>query len=338
MSEKREWTAERHAAAWDRCNRATSGPWKWWTSNSHRRLTAEDRQDGGVAYGTKQRDGCGDIVVSEADMAFIEESRVDLPDALREIENLRTALENERSSPVWAILGKVQAALGLPRGALLGEVVAAAVSLQAERDDARAEIAKAQGILVEIGAPEHMIGRHDEDPRATLVEQIGALRHVFWSIATDRGKTKIPNGVPWADAAEEETQRLRAELAKLGALKSAEIAPVIERFREAFGADVPRAPIGKRAEAERDAWERLRSAATAAVEAYENSDADETFEPVFESLDDALAGLATFEEESGDGGEPAKVDTPVRHARHDRHCMIGDGGGCSHEPGCEVEE
>ena len=33
----------------------------------------------------------------------------------------------------------------------------------------------------------------------------------------------------------------------------------------------------------------------------------------------------------------SKVDPPVRHARHDRHCMIGDGVGCSHEPGCEVE-
>ena len=94
MSDKREWTAERHAAAWDRCNRATSGPWKWWTSNSHRRLTAEDRQDGGVAYGTKHKDGCGDIVISEADMAFIEEARVDLPDALREIERLKCDLSD----------------------------------------------------------------------------------------------------------------------------------------------------------------------------------------------------------------------------------------------------
>ena len=246
MSDKREWTAERHAAAWDRCNRATSGPWKWWTSNSHRRLTAEDRQDGGVAYGTKHKDGCGDIVIGEHDMALIEEARLDLPDALREIERQREQVE-----------------------ALRGEMDLVRSTLRLERA---------------------------------------------------------------------EVDRLKADLLLLGALKSAEVAPVIERFREAFGADVPRAPIGKRAEAERDAWERLRSAATAAVEAYENSDADETFEPVFESLDDALAGLATFEEESGDGGEPAKVDTPVRHARHDRHCMIGDGGGCSHEPGCEVEE
>jgi hypothetical protein len=89
MSDKREWTAERHAAAWGRCNRATAGPWKWWTSNSHRRLTAEDRQDGGVAYGTKHKDGCGDIVIGEHDMAFIEEARLDLPDALREIERLK---------------------------------------------------------------------------------------------------------------------------------------------------------------------------------------------------------------------------------------------------------
>lgn len=35
--------------------------------------------------------------------------------------------------------------------------------------------------------------------------------------------------------------------------------------------------------------------------------------------------------------EPFEVAPPVRHARHDRHCMIGDGVGCSREPGCEVE-
>ena len=222
MSEKREWTAERHAAAWDRCNRATSGPWKWWTSNSHRRLTAEDRQDGGVAYGTKHKDGCGDIVIGEHDMAFIEEARLDLPDALREIERQREQVE-----------------------ALRGEMDLVRSTLRLERA---------------------------------------------------------------------EVDRLKADLLLLGALKSAEVAPVIERFREAFGADVPQAPSGKRAtaEAERDAWERLRSAATAAVEAYENSDADETFEPVFESLDDALAGLATIEEESGERCGCTKVASDAR--------------------------
>ena len=170
---------------------------------------------------------------------------------------------------------------------------------EAERDDARTDIAKAQSLLVKIGAPEHMIGRHDEDPRATLREQIGALRHVFWSIATDRGKAKIPNGVPWADAAEEEARRLRADLLKLGA------------------------PNGPReaAEAERDDARRLVTLERRVGRWMSTED------------EEALRRLRR-EATKWDG---SKVDPPVRRARHDRHCMIGDGVGCSHEPGCEVE-
>jgi len=82
------WTPERHEACKARAAAATRGPWKWWTSNSHRRLTAGDGQDGGVAYGTEHRDGCGDIVISESDMAFTESAREDVPDMLAEIESL----------------------------------------------------------------------------------------------------------------------------------------------------------------------------------------------------------------------------------------------------------
>ena len=48
------------------------------------------------------------------------------------------------------------------------------------------------------------------------------------------------------DIEEAAIRRLKADLLLLGALKSAEVAPVIERFREAFGADVPQAPSGER--------------------------------------------------------------------------------------------
>ena len=82
------WTPERHEACKARAAAATRGPWKWWTSNSHRRLTAGDGQDGGVAYGTEHRDGCGDIVISESDMAFTESAREDVPDMLAKIEAL----------------------------------------------------------------------------------------------------------------------------------------------------------------------------------------------------------------------------------------------------------
>lgn len=45
--------AKRMAEIEARACAATKGPWKWWTSNSHRRLR---RPDGGpdVAFGTKQ--------------------------------------------------------------------------------------------------------------------------------------------------------------------------------------------------------------------------------------------------------------------------------------------
>ncbi len=114
------------------------------------------------------------------------------------------------------------------------------------------------------------------------------------------------------DEARAEIARLKADLLLLGALKSEEVAPVIERFREAFGADVPQAPSGKRAL---------------------------TFERAIQ-IGEKVRGLYPSEAAAvllAEFGEPAKVDPPVRHARHDRHCMIGGGVGCSREPGCEVE-
>jgi hypothetical protein len=63
------------------------------------------------------------------------------------------------------------------------------------------------------------------------------------------------------------------------------------------------------------AWERLRTAATTAVEAYEDSDADEAFEPLFAALDEALAGLATVEEGSASRGEAGPATEPTRAER-----------------------
>ena len=65
---------------------ATKGPWKWWTSNSHRRLR---RPDGGpdIAYGMKQDDGTDDIIINDADMAFTEHAREDIPWLLSEVRD-----------------------------------------------------------------------------------------------------------------------------------------------------------------------------------------------------------------------------------------------------------
>ncbi|MGK8932029.1 hypothetical protein ACRS85_03900 [Pluralibacter gergoviae] len=50
----------------------TPPPWKWWTSNSFRRLSSADK-DGGVICPTVQRsDGHPDLIVSKEDMALIE--------------------------------------------------------------------------------------------------------------------------------------------------------------------------------------------------------------------------------------------------------------------------
>lgn len=156
MSSKREWTSERHAAAKARCARATVGPWKWWTSNSHRRLTAEDCQDGGVAYGTKQKDGCGDIVIGEHDMAFIEEARVDLPDALEEIERLRGRLANvegvaatcdgmmETINQQAAEIARLRAEAESDRGMYAGQLANVAHG----RDAALAEVERLRGLAL----------------------------------------------------------------------------------------------------------------------------------------------------------------------------------------------
>ena len=102
---------------------------------------------------------------------------------------------------------------------------------------------------------------------------------------------------------------------------------MIERFREAFGADVPQAPSGKRAltrDRAREIGLRAMSPAPGRIP-----------EGIVDQVEDAILRAAAGE--FGAPCDPAKVDPPVRHARHDRHCMIGDGVGCSHEPGCEVE-
>jgi hypothetical protein len=114
-----------------------------------------------------------------------------------------------------------------------------------------------------------------------------------------------------------EAASLRADLLLLGALKSAEVAPVIERFREAFGADVPQAPG-----LTDDRLDLLLSEAAAIV----------GMQGPPEMKRAALRGSLLMV-----CSRPAKVDPPVRHARHDRHCLIHDGVGCSREPGCEVE-
>lgn len=69
------------------CEAATPGPWRWWTSNSHRRLRS-DAAPGDVAFGTKLRDGCDDIVISDADMAASENAANRLPLYIADAEEM----------------------------------------------------------------------------------------------------------------------------------------------------------------------------------------------------------------------------------------------------------
>lgn len=74
----------------------TPGPWSWWTSNSHKRLTAEGKQDGGVLSAVSAS-GHADVRVSEQDARLIA-AAPDLLEALQFVmsatgEQLSTAFE-----------------------------------------------------------------------------------------------------------------------------------------------------------------------------------------------------------------------------------------------------
>lgn len=103
----------------------------------------------------------------------------------------------------------------------------------AEIERLRAEIADGEGAFDDM-----------KDAQAKMLAEIERLRQ---ENVDDRGMydAQLANVAHERDEARAENARLNAELAKLGALKSAEVAPVIERFTAAFGADIPQAPSGK---------------------------------------------------------------------------------------------
>lgn len=77
----------------DRERQATKGPWRWWTSNSHRRLSSDvTGKDGDVACAVVAGDGMPDISVSQVDMEFIEHAREDIRWLLREVHRLQLKL------------------------------------------------------------------------------------------------------------------------------------------------------------------------------------------------------------------------------------------------------
>lgn len=51
--------------------KATPGPWKWWTSNSWKRLSTEDRDGGVICPVVSRADGNPDLSIKEHDMRHI---------------------------------------------------------------------------------------------------------------------------------------------------------------------------------------------------------------------------------------------------------------------------
>lgn len=106
-------TDEELAAIKAREKAATKGPWRWWTSNSMRRLSSDPSgKDGDVAHAYRASDGVPDIAIREEDMAFTEHARTDVPRLLVEVERLQGGVERARGEERAACLADIRA--GLP--------------------------------------------------------------------------------------------------------------------------------------------------------------------------------------------------------------------------------
>lgn len=79
------WTPEREAAALDRCERATPGPWR-----------SRVGVDPPMVFGSEGRVAVVDGWIGEDDAAFIADARTDLPDAIAELRKLRAVVEAYR--------------------------------------------------------------------------------------------------------------------------------------------------------------------------------------------------------------------------------------------------
>lgn len=76
-------------------DRATPGPWSWWTSNSWRRLSSDPSgKDGDVLYPfVNQADKHPDCAVSEENQEFIAVARTAMPALLDEVIRLRRLIQ-----------------------------------------------------------------------------------------------------------------------------------------------------------------------------------------------------------------------------------------------------
>lgn len=131
---------------------ASPGPWKWWTSNSNRRLTGADGRDGGVLCAIVNfRDGVPDVHCSEVDRARIAACSPDvviaLVDRLQRAESARDAVvtasyEHGKAEYRAALLeGQLRAAdrMSVERGVAFDDAQAMLEEVAAERDSAHVD-------------------------------------------------------------------------------------------------------------------------------------------------------------------------------------------------------
>lgn len=271
------------------------------------------------------------VATANADPSWVERCTTQAA----EIERLATALQAERAA--W------QEASGADSP---GHLTAA---LKARRARLTAELAARVPALFD-GPPRTLYQPNGPDgrpedagaPADASLEALGRIVRAAWvEVAKKEAKT-VPGYVDlwkWLEIPDADTDRKIGEQVVRAVDASRPAAPEVDAEdlwadyrterphmtiadRVAFLAGVE---AGRRTsdasrpgltEEQARAWERLRTAATTAVEAYEDSDADEAFEPLFAALDEALAGLAIAEEESASRGEAGPAPTGLTSAMH----------------------
>lgn len=87
----------------------TATPWKWWTSNSHMRLTGADGKDGGVISASIAADGIPVVNVTPDDAAFIVRACNAHDDLVTALGAVIDFIEGKPETP--APFGLVRAAL-----------------------------------------------------------------------------------------------------------------------------------------------------------------------------------------------------------------------------------
>jgi hypothetical protein len=149
---------------------AAPWPWKWWTSNSFRRLTGPDGRDGGVLCGAVQTDGQPDVCASEGTRNLIERApelleqlladvaviRGERDAALAEVEQLQGAFRGVAGASFehGKTSGRTEVDLTTLRGGLAGlaERLAAALEPTVRECEAWKTVEDVRAILAALGA------------------------------------------------------------------------------------------------------------------------------------------------------------------------------------------